>query len=92
MIILKKIIQRDSICLKNLKIIQSYHIELGSNVSDFYDYSIVSNNIKLSLFVPAKNVTNFLQLYDQKVLLSLKKFGFTKIINKLILMDKEKRN
>ena len=67
-------------------------IELGPIVSGLYDYSIVSDNLKLSLFVLARNVTNFLELYDQKVLLSLDNFGFTKIINKPILMDQNDCN
>ena len=34
-------------------------IELGPKIDNLYDYSIVSDNIKLSLFVLTRNVTNF---------------------------------
>lgn len=64
-------------------------IELGPIVSDLYDYAIVSDNFRLSLFVLARNVTNFYNLYDKKVLLSLENFGFTNIINNPIQMDQQ---
>ena len=64
-------------------------IELGPIVSGLYDYSIVSDNLRLSLFVLARNVSQFYQIYEDEVLLSLKKFGFTNIINKPIKMDQQ---
>ena len=64
-------------------------IELGPIISGLYDYSIVSDNLKLSLFVLARNVTEFYNLYDKKVLLSLQNFGFTNIINNPIKMEQQ---
>ena len=62
-------------------------IELGPIVNDKYDYSIVSDNLKLSLFVLARDVEYFLKNYNQHVLESLKNFGFNNEINKPILTN-----
>ena len=62
-------------------------IELGPVVSGLYDYSVVSDNIGLSLFVLARNITRYFELYNESVLLSLENLGFTKLLNKPILMD-----
>jgi lipocalin len=53
-------------------------LELGPIVSGNYEYSIVSDNLALSLFVLARDVDTFYKLYDTNVLESLKEFGFTK--------------
>ena len=53
-------------------------LELGPVVSGNYQYSIVSDNLALSLFVLARDVDEFYKLYDTTVLESLKEFGFTK--------------
>lgn len=57
-------------------------IELGPIVNNLYDYAIVSDNLRLSLFVLARNVTEFFDKYNKSVSISLKKFGFDNIINK----------
>ena len=61
-------------------------IELGPVVNNMYDYSIVSDNLKLSLFVLARNVSEYYDLYDKQVLDSLNNFGFTNFLNKPINM------
>tara|TARA_Y100000991_G_scaffold190544_1_gene157006 strand:+ start:94 stop:624 length:531 start_codon:yes stop_codon:yes gene_type:complete len=62
-------------------------IELGPKVNNLYDYSIVSDNLKLSLFVLARDVNSFYKNYDAEVLVSLKEFGFTNFANKPIKMN-----
>ena len=57
-------------------------IELGPVVNDFYDYSIVSDNLMLSLFVLTRNVTRFYYDYNEYVLESLENFGFNAFLNK----------
>ncbi len=64
-------------------------IELGPIVDNYYDYSIVSDNIKLSLFVLTRNVSRYYDLYDEEVLLSLDNFGFKNFINKPLKMDQD---
>lgn len=56
-------------------------IELGPIVDDQYDYAVVSDNVKISLFVLARDVDRFFQEYDENVLNNLDKMGFTKKIN-----------
>ena len=55
--------------------------ELGPIVDNQYQYSIVSDKYKLSLFVLARDFDNFFKYYNSKVLKSLENFGFTKTIN-----------
>ena len=43
-----------------------------------YQYSVVTDPLKLSLFVLARNVTEFKQKYDAEVLAKVKQQGFTK--------------
>jgi len=62
-------------------------LELGPVVDDLYDYSIVSDNIGLSLFVLTRNVDRFYKLYNDAVLVSLDEFGFNKEINKPLVMN-----
>ena len=64
--------------LKDLKPAPYWILELGPIVEDNYQYSIVSDNLALSLFVLARNVDDFYKTYDSTVLNSLKEFGFTK--------------
>jgi len=59
-------------------------IELGPVVNNQYDYSIVSDNFKLSLFVLARNVNNYFKYYNDQVQESLQNFGFTNRLNKPI--------
>lgn len=56
-------------------------LELGPIVDDLYDYSIISDNKALSLFVLTRDVDRFYKLYDTQVLESLNDFGFTRSIN-----------
>ncbi len=62
-------------------------IELGPIVDNLYDYAIVSDNLKMSLFVLVRDVKRFYKDYDIDVLKSLSEFGFTKIYNKPIRMS-----
>jgi len=64
-------------------------IQLGPIVNGSYDYSIVSDNFKLSLFVLARNVTRFYEQYEDIVLESLEKFGFTRFINSPYQIDQK---
>ena len=59
-------------------------LELGPLVDDQYDYAIVSDNVKLDLFVLARDVDRFFKLYDDDVLNSLETMGFNDVRNKPI--------
>ena len=56
-------------------------LELGPIVDGLYDYSIISDDKALSLFVLTRDVDRFYKLYDTQVLQSLQEFGFTKSVN-----------
>lgn len=56
-------------------------LELGPVYEDLYDYSIVSDNNALSLYVLTRDVDRFYKLYQDSVLDSLNNFGFTKKYN-----------
>ena len=62
-------------------------LELGPLVDNKYEYSIVSDNMALSLFVLARDVDIFYKLYDTDVQKSLQEFGFTKSRNSPIAMN-----
>ena len=62
-------------------------LELGPIVDDLYDYSIVSDNKAISLFVLTRDVDRFYKLYQEQVDASLKDFGFTKAYNKPEIMN-----
>jgi lipocalin len=62
-------------------------LELGPVVDDLYDYSIVSDDKALSLFVLTRDVERYYKLYDEQVLESLNDFGFTKSINSPVVMN-----
>lgn len=56
-------------------------LELGPIIDGLYDYSIVSDNKALSLFVLTRDVDRFYTTYDESVQQSLYDFGFTKKYN-----------
>lgn len=62
-------------------------LELGPIVNEKYDYSIVSDNKALSLYVLTRDVNRFYQSYDTIVLDSLEDFGFNKRYNEPIVMN-----
>ena len=62
-------------------------LELGPIVDNKYDYSIVSDNKAISLFVLTRDVDRFYKLYQEQVDASLKDFGFTKAYNKPEIMN-----
>ena len=47
-----------------------------------YQYAVVSNQWKFSLFVLARNVVEFKMKYDDEVTAKLKEQGFTKFYNR----------
>lgn len=63
--------------------------QLGPLVDGLYDYSIVSDPLKLTLFVLARNVTRFMANYDEKVLQFLEGEGFTGILDGAIPTQQE---
>lgn len=64
-------------------------IELGPVYDNMYDYSIVSDNAQLSLFVLTRDVSRFKELYHDKVLSSLDDFGFNRFYNNPIEINQE---
>lgn len=55
--------------------------QLGPNISGQYQYSIVSDPFKLTLFVLARNVTDFADRWNTDVSMWLYDNGFTRTIN-----------
>ena len=55
--------------------------QLGPIVNDLYEYSIVSDPDKLTLFVLARNVSTFREKYDANVTEYLKHQGFSGLLN-----------
>jgi lipocalin len=64
-------------------------IELGPVESNLYDYSIVSDNKRHSLYVLTRNVERFYQKYNETVISSLQEFGFTQIFNTPFIMEQK---
>lgn len=62
-------------------------LELGPVVDNYYDYSIVSDDRALSLYVLARDVDRFYDLYNDTVLESLGDFGFKKLYNHPVTMN-----
>ena len=58
--------------------------ELGPILNDSYQYSIVSDPFLLTLFVLARNVSEFNTLYNSQVLNTLTDLGFNNFIDKPI--------
>lgn len=61
--------------------------ELGPIQNNLYEYSIVSDQYKLALFVLARDVNTFFKEYNNEVLEKLKRLGFTRPNNHPILTD-----
>jgi len=59
--------------------------QLGPIVQDQYEYSIVSDPLKFTLFVLARNVSRFMRLYNTNVTGYLREQGFTQLWNTPIL-------
>jgi lipocalin len=66
--------------------------DLGPVVDNEYQYSLVSDNLKFTLFVLARNVTEYYNTYDKYVLEQLNIYGFNREINKPIKMDQNNCN
>jgi hypothetical protein len=58
-------------------------------MNDQYQYSIVSDDKQVSLFVLARNVEDFYSKYNTQVLDSLKRYGFTRAINEPLIMNQD---
>ncbi len=63
--------------------------QLGPVHQDQYEYSIVSDPLKLTLFVLARNVTKFMDKYNANVTNYLTEQGFTSLVNSPILTAQE---
>jgi lipocalin len=63
--------------------------QLGPVEKDQYQYSIVSDPFKLTLFVLARNVTKFMDKYNRNVTDYLTEEGFTDLLNRPILTPQE---
>ena len=59
--------------------------QLGPVEKDQYQYSIVSDPFKLTLFVLARNVSKFMKHYNENVTAYLTEQGFTGLVNSPIL-------
>ena len=59
-------------------------VQLGpaTYTGGLYQYSVVSDYLRYSLFVLARNVTEFKMMYEEQVLAKLKEQGFTKFFDK----------
>ncbi len=75
--------------LEDVKPAPYWVLELGPVINDEYQYSIVSDNLRLSLFVLSRNITDYYESYNDKVQKSLKEFGFTKPWNYPIKNDQD---
>lgn len=75
--------------LANLPPAPYWVVELGPVENDMYQYSIVSDDKKLSLFVLARNVSEFNEKYDTIVLKQLDDLGFNTYINKPIPVNQD---
>ena len=63
--------------------------QLGPVVKDQYEYAVVSDPFKLTLFVLARNVTRFLEKYNTNVTEYLTEQGFTGLLNSPIVTPQE---
>ena len=63
--------------------------QLGPVEKDQYEYSIVSDPLKLTLFVLARNVSKFLRKYNENVTQYLTEQGFTGLVNSPILTPQD---
>jgi len=64
-------------------------IKLGPVVNNQYEYSIISDDRQISLFVLARDVDVFYKKYNTQVKKSLQELGFTNNINKPIVMSQD---
>jgi lipocalin len=62
---------------------------LGPVKNDQYEYSVVSDPLKLTLFVLARNVSRFMEHYNLNVTNYLTEQGFTGLLNSPVLTAQE---
>jgi lipocalin len=55
-------------------------IELGPIIDQYYDWAFVSDPLKLSLFILARDINRFYKDYDSDVLKLIESYGFKNII------------
>ena len=70
--------------LEDLKPAPYWVLELGPVENKQYQYSIVSDDKAISLFVLTRDVEEFQEKYEDKALSTIREFGFTKPWNKPI--------
>lgn len=63
--------------------------QLGPVEKEQYEYSIVSDPFKLTLFVLARNVSKFMKKYNENVTTYLTEQGFTGLVNSPILTPQD---
>ncbi len=63
--------------------------QLGPVINDQYQYSVVSDPLKLTLFVLARNVTEFFENYNYYIMNYLTHENFTNLLNSPILTPQE---
>ena len=54
---------------------------LGPEVNGYYDWAIVSDPLKVSLFVLARDVDTYYDVYDNEVVNILHNYGFNNLVN-----------
>jgi len=54
---------------------------LGPEVNGYYDWAIVSDPLKVSLFVLARDVDTYYDVYDNEVVKILHNYGFDNLVN-----------
>ena len=67
-------------------------IELGPIINEQYQYSIVSDDKRISLFVLARNISEYYTKYAERVQISLENYGFTNSFNKPLVMSQNDCN
>ena len=78
--------------LEDLQEAPYWILKLGPIYNNFYDYAVVSDDKALSLFVLARDVERFFELYNEEVANSLNEFGFNKKYNSPLIMEQEDCN
>jgi apolipoprotein D and lipocalin family protein len=63
--------------------------QLGPVENNEYQYSIVSDPLKFTLFVLARNVSKFMKKYNENVTAYLTEQGFTTLVNSPILTPQD---
>lgn len=76
-----------TVMLEDLPPAPYWIVDLGPIVDDSYEYSIVSDDKQLTLFVLARDVDRFFKYYDDVVLEYIESMGFTNNYNKPLVVN-----